>query len=236
MEISPDELEFTQPLTQSSTRILRLHNKTSEPMAYKVKTTAPKVYCVKPNASRVNPGEKVDVQIIHQGLEEEPRPNYKCKDKFLIQTTTIEAEQETLSIPDLWKLVEDTAKDKIADCKIRVKYVIDPVTSTPKHTSVVPTDADSFSTPSTDGTTESATETKEVPITTPATVTESAGETEPASPATAAVPQKTKMTGATSIKTAPISPATPMTLSNGVPIPTALFLCLLAFLLGWLFF
>ncbi|ODQ72111.1 hypothetical protein LIPSTDRAFT_41470, partial [Lipomyces starkeyi NRRL Y-11557] len=124
MEISPSVLEFSGPFTKTVTRTLQLHNKTPEPMAYKVKTTAPKLYCVRPNASRVNPGETIEVQIILQGLKQDPAPDFKCKDKFLVQSVPIAPEQETLSVSDLWSSVEKVAKEKISDYKVRVHYQI----------------------------------------------------------------------------------------------------------------
>jgi hypothetical protein len=43
-------------------RSLQVSNPNSQPVAFKVKTTAPKQYCVRPNSGRIEPGEKVEVQ------------------------------------------------------------------------------------------------------------------------------------------------------------------------------
>jgi len=50
------------PLTQLVKRSLLIHNPNSSPIAFKVKTTAPKQYCVRPNSGRVEAGESVEVQ------------------------------------------------------------------------------------------------------------------------------------------------------------------------------
>jgi hypothetical protein len=47
-----------------ATQLLRLRNPGVDPIAFKVKTTAPKQYCVRPNAGRIEPGEEVEVQGI----------------------------------------------------------------------------------------------------------------------------------------------------------------------------
>lgn len=50
------------PLTQLVKRSLQVSNPNNQPVAFKVKTTAPKQYCVRPNSGRIEPGEKVEVQ------------------------------------------------------------------------------------------------------------------------------------------------------------------------------
>jgi hypothetical protein len=42
--------------------VLIIQNPNSFPVAFKVKTTTPRQYCVRPNAGRIEPGETVDVQ------------------------------------------------------------------------------------------------------------------------------------------------------------------------------
>jgi len=50
------------PLTQMVKRSILIHNPHPHPVAFKVKTTAPKQYCVRPNSGRVESGENVEVQ------------------------------------------------------------------------------------------------------------------------------------------------------------------------------
>jgi len=50
------------PFTQHVKEILSVRNPNNLPVAFKVKTTAPKQYCVRPNSGRIDPGESVDVQ------------------------------------------------------------------------------------------------------------------------------------------------------------------------------
>lgn len=55
-------LSRTGPLTQLVKRSLQVSNPNQQPVAFKVKTTAPKQYCVRPNSGRIEPGETVEVQ------------------------------------------------------------------------------------------------------------------------------------------------------------------------------
>lgn len=64
---------YAGPLTQLVKRSLQVSNPNNQPVAFKVKTTAPKQYCVRPNSGRIEPGEKVEVQgerpSLYCGLE-----------------------------------------------------------------------------------------------------------------------------------------------------------------------
>ncbi|KAK9369278.1 vesicle-associated membrane protein-associated protein-like protein C16G5.05c [Lipomyces kononenkoae] len=241
MEIAPSVLEFSGPFTKTVTRTLQLHNKTPEPMAYKVKTTAPKLYCVRPNASRVNPGETIEVQIILQGLKQEPTPDFKCKDKFLVQSVAIAPEQETLSVGDLWSTVEKVGKDKISDYKIRVHYQIaqdeaEPLTPV---AAAAPGAGASFTTPTSNGS-KSAPGSVEKTLTdslenAPAVVSGSSGGTEKLQETIKKL--ESELEKAKEVPAATADSATAVRRgSQGVPVPMAALLCLIAFLLAWLFF
>ncbi|PAV17118.1 VAMP-associated [Pyrrhoderma noxium] len=115
-------LGFNRPLTQVVKRALTITNNNEQPVAFKVKTTAPKLYCVRPNSGRIDPGDSVDVQVLLQAMKEEPPLNAKCKDKFLIQSTLITPEKESLPLADLWGNV-DGEEPKVHQQKIKVIYL-----------------------------------------------------------------------------------------------------------------
>lgn len=52
----------TGPLTQVTKELLLVTNNNDDPVMFKVKTTAPKQYCVRPNAGRIEPKSQVEVQ------------------------------------------------------------------------------------------------------------------------------------------------------------------------------
>ncbi|KAG6907875.1 hypothetical protein DXG01_007039 [Tephrocybe rancida] len=104
-------------------RSLTITNHNSHPIAFKVKTTAPKLYCVRPNSGRVEPGESLDVSVMLQALKEEPPSNAKCKDKFLIQSTLITAEKETMNLADIWNITDTSEEGKVHQQKLRVTFL-----------------------------------------------------------------------------------------------------------------
>jgi len=119
----PTQLSFHRPFTTLVKEILVVRNPNPEPVAFKVKTTAPKQYCVRPNSGRIEPNQSVEVQVILQPMKEDPPSDFKCKDKFLVQSVAITPERETLSLSDLWSMTEKQAKDTIKENKIRCVYL-----------------------------------------------------------------------------------------------------------------
>ena len=55
----------TGPFTQLVKEVLTVSNPSPEPVAFKVKTTAPKQYCVRPNSGRIEANQSVSVQGIY---------------------------------------------------------------------------------------------------------------------------------------------------------------------------
>jgi len=141
VEISPSaQLGFPRPLTQVVKRSLYVTNSNSQPVAFKVKTTAPKQYCVRPNSGRMEPGERVEVQVLLQPLKEEPPIQTKCRDKFLIQSAVITADKETLPIHEFWAL-QEREKEGISEHKIRCMYL-------PPNSEPLPEENEDISSPS----------------------------------------------------------------------------------------
>ncbi|CAK7909873.1 vesicle-associated membrane protein-associated protein Scs2p [[Candida] anglica] len=124
MEISPSVLEFSGSFTQPTTEYLSLTNTSDTPLAYKVKTTAPKLYCVRPNASIIEPGATVKISIILQGFSQPLPEDYKCKDKFLLVTLPCPELVDATKVSDHWSSLEAQFKSKMVSKKLRVNYVI----------------------------------------------------------------------------------------------------------------
>ncbi|KNC85438.1 hypothetical protein SARC_02388 [Sphaeroforma arctica JP610] len=126
LEVEPRELEFINPGTQPVNIRLVLKNPNSTAIAYKIKTTAPRRYCVRPNHGKVLAGKSESVEIILNSLKPEEL-NAPCKDKFLILTTL--DKESGLSCDDLFKSV---AKSEIGEAKLKCKYCIDSSLSSAK--------------------------------------------------------------------------------------------------------
>ncbi|KAF8627427.1 hypothetical protein AX17_006242 [Amanita inopinata Kibby_2008] len=132
-------LGFPRPLTQLVKRSLTISNNNAQPIAFKVKTTAPKLYCVRPNSGRVEPGQSVEVSVMLQAMKEEPPLNAKCKDKFLIQSTLITPEKETMSLQDIWSAREGVDEaSKVHQQKLRVTYLQQEGQSLPEEVEPMP--------------------------------------------------------------------------------------------------
>ncbi|KAF9360505.1 phosphatidylinositol-binding protein scs2 [Mortierella sp. AD094] len=124
IELDPsNQLSFRRPLTEAIKETLIIRNPTQLPIAFKVKTTAPKQYCVRPNSGRVEPGQELEVQVQMQAMKEDPPADFKCKDKFLVQSIAITAEREQLPAAELWPTIEQEAKDQIREKKIRCAFL-----------------------------------------------------------------------------------------------------------------
>jgi hypothetical protein len=78
---------------------------------------------VRPNSGRIEPGRDVEVQILLQAMKEDPAPDAKCRDKFLVQSVLVTADKEFTNVGSLWAHIEQTAKSSIQEKKIRVLFL-----------------------------------------------------------------------------------------------------------------
>ena len=104
--ISPSEnLEFSGPFDAIVKQTLEITNHTSGKVAFKVKTTAPKAYCVRPNSGLINPNASIFVSVLLQPIAGEV--DTKAKDKFLVQVIKVEEGQD---VDGLWTKAEALKK------------------------------------------------------------------------------------------------------------------------------
>ncbi|KEH29156.1 MSP (major sperm protein) domain protein [Medicago truncatula] len=83
--IHPQELHFPLELKKNISCSLQLWNKSDNYLAFKVKTTIPEKYCVRPNIGVLLPTSISDITVTMQALEEAP-PDMQLKDKFILQS------------------------------------------------------------------------------------------------------------------------------------------------------
>lgn len=112
-EISPAELKFRFQLNKQLPAAITITNQSGERLAFKVKTTTPKKYVVRPSSGIVEGKGTANVQVIMQAQKELPADLAQCKDKFLVQLKGLEPGEE---------LTQDTFKAPkgVRDTKIRV--------------------------------------------------------------------------------------------------------------------
>ncbi|EFH52829.1 VAMP/synaptobrevin-associated protein 27-1 [Arabidopsis lyrata subsp. lyrata] len=130
LTVEPLDLQFPFELKKQISCSLYLTNKTDNNVAFKVKTTNPKKYCVRPNTGVVLPRSTCEVLVTMQAQKEAPS-DMQCKDKFLLQgviaspgVTAKEVTPEMFS-KEAGHLVEET--------KLRVTYVAPPRPPSPVH-------------------------------------------------------------------------------------------------------
>lgn len=123
LDVEPRELSFNVEEKIQSSCLIKLSNNSGQHVAFKVKTTSPKKYCVRPNVGIIKPNDKSDFTVIMHVQRAAPI-DLQCKDKFLIQSTVVPsgtAEEDITS--DMF------AKDSgnhIEERKLRVILVCSP--------------------------------------------------------------------------------------------------------------
>ncbi|PRW50828.1 Vesicle-associated 1-2 [Chlorella sorokiniana] len=126
--VGPTELKFRFELRKNVPCTLTLQNPTGERVAFKVKTTSPKKYCVRPSSGIVEPGSSKEVQVIMQAQREYPPSLADCKDKFLVQCVKLGSSDAKEVTPDMF---DATKQRDIRQTKLRVVLVGPPKPPSP---------------------------------------------------------------------------------------------------------
>eukprot|EP00475_Leptophrys_vorax_P045325 TRINITY_DN9364_c0_g1_i2.p1 TRINITY_DN9364_c0_g1~~TRINITY_DN9364_c0_g1_i2.p1 ORF type:complete len:256 (+),score=30.27 TRINITY_DN9364_c0_g1_i2:207-974(+) len=127
LSVQPLELKFTFELRKQVSTSLQLANVTSEYVAFKVKTTSPKKYCVRPNTGLIPPQSSAEVVVTMQAQKEMP-PDLQCKDKFLVQSVLVPGGASKDSTQDFFN--KENGRE-IHEVKLRVTYVAPPQPPSP---------------------------------------------------------------------------------------------------------
>ncbi|KAL0414644.1 UNVERIFIED_CONTAM: Vesicle-associated protein 2-2 [Sesamum radiatum] len=88
VEIQPRELKFIVEVKKQSVCTVHLANVSGQYVAFKVKTTSPKKYCVRPNVGIIKPKSTCEFTVTMQA-QKSASSEMQCKDKFLIQSTVV---------------------------------------------------------------------------------------------------------------------------------------------------
>ncbi|XP_011023485.1 PREDICTED: vesicle-associated protein 1-1 isoform X4 [Populus euphratica] len=123
LEILPKELKFIFEVKKQSSCSIQLTNNTYHNVAFKVKTTSPKKYCVRPNVGIVDPKSTFEFIVTMQAQKVAPH-DMVCKDKFLILSTIVPIGATEKDItPSMF------AKDNgnhVEEVKMRVAFISPP--------------------------------------------------------------------------------------------------------------
>ncbi|KAI3687233.1 hypothetical protein L1987_80927 [Smallanthus sonchifolius] len=128
LNVEPVELKFPFELKKQISCSLQLSNKTENHVAFKVKTTNPKKYCVRPNTGVVLPRSTCDVIVTMQAQKEAP-PDMQCKDKFLLQSVVASTGIAPKDItPEMFSKMPGRV---VEECKLKVLYLPPPQPPSP---------------------------------------------------------------------------------------------------------
>ncbi|CAN1333523.1 Vesicle-associated protein 1-2 [Linum perenne] len=128
LSIEPLELKFPFELKKQISSSLQLSNKTDSYVAFKVKTTNPKKYCVRPNAGVVPPRSTCDIIVTMQAQKEAP-PDMQCKDKFLLQSVKA---PDGSTVKDITaEMFNKESGHQVEETKLKVVYVAPPQPPSP---------------------------------------------------------------------------------------------------------
>ncbi|XP_064785369.1 vesicle-associated membrane protein-associated protein A-like [Oncorhynchus masou masou] len=111
----PCDLRFKGPFTDVVTTNLKLKNPSDRRVCFKVKTTAPKRYCVRPNSGIIDVGATVTISVMLQPFDYDP--NEKSKHKFMVQS--IFAPPNVAEMDAMWK---DVKPHDLMDSKLRCVF------------------------------------------------------------------------------------------------------------------
>jgi len=111
------ELTFVGPFTTAVSAVMNLKNPADRKVCFKIKTTAPKRYCVKPNSGVIDPKQTVQVAVSLQPFEYDPQE--KNRHKFMVQAMF--APDGEINPDTLWK---ETDGSQLMDSKLKCVFVM----------------------------------------------------------------------------------------------------------------
>ncbi|KAG6446489.1 hypothetical protein O3G_MSEX004489 [Manduca sexta] len=109
------KVDFSGLFEQGCTTYMRLTNPSNDTVLFKIKTTAPKKYCVRPNSGVIEPNSKVEIAITPQPVYVDP--NEKHKHKFMVQSVI--APEGKTNIDQVWK---EISPDQLMDYKLKCVF------------------------------------------------------------------------------------------------------------------
>lgn len=118
LKINPSvELTFTGPFHQAVSSVMTLTNPSERKVCFKIKTTAPKRYCVKPNSGVIDPSETVQIAVSLQPFDFDPTD--KNRHKFMVQS--MYAPPGEINQESLWKEADGS---QLMDSKLKCLFVL----------------------------------------------------------------------------------------------------------------
>lgn len=112
-----NELKFRGPFDDYVSVSLTIRNPTAKRIAFKIKTTAPKRYCVKPNSGVLDPDQTMKVNVLLQPFIYDP--NEKNKHKFMVQYMYLNDNEMQYSVNEILNMWKDVSNSRLLDLKLK---------------------------------------------------------------------------------------------------------------------
>ncbi|KAJ8965564.1 hypothetical protein NQ314_004023, partial [Rhamnusium bicolor] len=109
---------FTGPFNAPVTSYMKLTNPSEKKVMFKIKTTAPKKYCVRPNSGVLEPNSNIEIAICLQPFLFDPAE--KNKHKFMVQT--VFAPDGEINLEQLWK---EIGPAQLMDSKLKCVFEVE---------------------------------------------------------------------------------------------------------------
>lgn len=117
LELDLEELIFEGPFNRGVSRNLVLSNPSRTlRVAFKMKTTSPRLFFVRPNIGVLDPKQQVTVEIYVQPIVQRQELKQQKRHKFLILAAEVMVGVEMANLPDFWK---NQKPNDIWDTKIK---------------------------------------------------------------------------------------------------------------------
>lgn len=121
LQLEPsNELRFKGPFDDYVTVSLSIRNPTEKRIAFKIKTTAPKRYCVKPNSGVLDSSQSMKVNVLLQPFTYDP--NEKNKHKFMVQYIYLTDAEMLMSVNDILNMWKDVPASRLLDLKLKCLF------------------------------------------------------------------------------------------------------------------
>ncbi|OQR78237.1 vesicle-associated membrane protein/synaptobrevin-binding protein-like [Tropilaelaps mercedesae] len=98
------ELRFCGSFREPIQATLKLSNPSDKRVCFKMRTTAPKMYGVRPTCGDLKPHSNQTVRVLLQPFHF--NPNEQLKHKFLVQSTVVPLDMDDINYDKIWKSVE----------------------------------------------------------------------------------------------------------------------------------
>lgn len=103
------------PFTEVVPSQMTLTNLTDRTVNFKIKTTAPRFYCVRPNSGQVHGGQSVKVSVMLQPVDSvQTLEKERSRHKFMVQSALA---TEVDSVETFWKTVDPL---DVTDTRLKV--------------------------------------------------------------------------------------------------------------------